>query len=180
VADIPGKYIREKTSAHYIELKADGSYFLFDGSAGITGNYEVNGSEITIFIGDATSQGTIQDGIIIDDEGEKWLRTSAVRVDSTVLKCRNCGSDILETVKFCSNCGAQIDAVEPIPINRARAAYRPQATLSDSKTTDDPLVSMTWLPAVVRRDDFPWELIEAAVGLVLIIALFAVIFGHTV
>ena len=147
MADIPGKYIHEKTSAQYIELKTDGSYFLFDGSAGITGNYEVNGSQITIFIGDARSQGTIQDGIIIDDEGEKWLRTGAEGVDGTVL-------------------------------NNQRAAYRPQPTRREPKTTDDPLVSMTWLPAIVRRDDFPWELIEAAVGIVLIIALFASAFGH--
>jgi hypothetical protein len=147
VADIPGKYIHEKTSAQYIELKTDGSYFLFDGSAGITGNYEVNDSQITIFIGDARSQGTIQDGIIIDDEGEKWLRTGAEGVDGTVL-------------------------------NNQRAAYRPQPTRRAPKATDDPLVSMTWLPAIVRRDDFPWELIEAAIGIVLIIALFAATFGH--
>ena len=138
MADTPGKYIHEKTSAHYIELKADGSYFLFDGKAGITGKYEVNGSEIAIFIGDATSLGTIQDGIIIDDEGEKWLRTSAGGINRTVLK----------------------------------------STRRDSKTSDDPLASMTWLPAIVRRDDFPWELIEAAIGIALIIALFASAFGH--
>jgi hypothetical protein len=33
---------------------------------------------------------------------------------------------------------------------------------------------MTWLPAVIRRDDFPWELVDVAGLLLLIfIALFA-------
>jgi hypothetical protein len=132
--DIPGKYIHEKTGSHYIELKADGSYFLFDGSKGLTGTYQVIGSEITIFVGDSTSQGKIQDGIIIDDEGDKWLKLGA--------------------------------------------STQPRAAKRDAARTADPLDSMTWLPAVLRRDDFPWELIEAAGGLVLLIALFAAAFGQ--
>ena len=115
--DVFGKYIHERTGSHYLELKPDGNYFLFQGSAGVTGTYEVNGAEITIFGAESASQGKIQDGVIIDSEGDKWVRAKT-------------GSEI----------------------------------------NDDPLASMSWLPAVMRRDDFPWELIDVA-GLLLMIFL---------
>ena len=116
--DILGKYIHEKTGTHYLELKPDGNYFLFEGSAGVSGAYEVNGTEITIFGGEFTSRGKIQDGVIIDSEGEKWIRAKDA---------------------------AQI--------------------------SDDPLASMTWLPAALRREDFPWELIDAGFILAIFILL---------
>jgi len=112
--DIPGKYVHKKMRSHYIELKPDGNYFLFEGSSGVTGTYEVNGGDITILGADSTSRGKIRNGIIIDSEGDKWIRTDV---------------------------------------------------------TDDPLPSMTWLPGVLRRDDFPWELIDVVV-VVLIFILF--------
>jgi len=104
--DIPGRYIHKRSRSHYIELKPDGNYVLFEKGTAITGRYEVNGTDIQIFGAESTSQGKINNGIIIDGEGEKWIRTDA---------------------------------------------------------TDDPLASMTWLPAPLRRDDFPWELIDAVV-----------------
>src|SRR2546422_4221191 len=115
--DIFGKYTHKKIRSHFIELKPDGNYFLFEGSPGVTGTYEVNGTEITIFGADSTSRGKIRRGVIIDAEGDKWVRAKA-----------------------------------------------------DSTISDDPLASMSWLPAVMRRDDFPWELIDVA-GLLLMIVL---------
>ena len=104
--NIPGKYIHKRSRSHYIELKPDGKYVLFERGTAITGRYEVDGTQITILGAESTSQGKIQNGIIIDSEGEKWIRTD---------------------------------------------------------TTDDPLASMTWLPAILRRDDFPWEWIDIVV-----------------
>ena len=115
---IPGRYIHKKTRSHYIELKPDGNYFLFEGLAVVRGTYEVNGSDITIFGTDSASRGKIQDGVIIDSEGEKWIRAKDA---------------------------AQI--------------------------SDDPLASMTWLPAALRREDFPWELIDAGFILAIFILL---------
>ena len=103
---IPGRYIHKRSRSHFIDLKPDGYYVLFEGGTPITGSYEVSGTDIKIFGAESTSQGKIQNGIIIDSEGEKWIRTD---------------------------------------------------------TTDDPLASMTWLPAILRRDDFPWELIDIVV-----------------
>jgi len=116
MADIPGKYIHKKSASHFIELKSDGSYILFDGATTLTGTYEVNGSDIAISTGESVSRGKIQNGVIIDDEGEKWVQ----------------------------------------PVKRRE------------RSTEDPLASMLWLPAVLRREDFPWEFIDA----VFIIAIF--------
>src|SRR5215470_6429539 len=104
--DIPGKYIHKRSRSNYIELKPDGYYVLFESGTALTGKYEVSGTDIKIFGAESTSQGKIRNGIIIDAEGEKWIRTD---------------------------------------------------------TTDDPLASMTWLPAILRRDDFPWEWIDIVV-----------------
>jgi hypothetical protein len=112
--DISGKYIHKKSRSHYIELKPDGYYVLFEGGTAITGKYEVSGMDINIFGAESTSQGKIKNGIIIDSEGEKWIRTDA---------------------------------------------------------TDDPLDSMTWLPPILRRADFPWELIDIAVVVAIFILL---------
>src|ERR1051326_4716783 len=112
--DIPGKYIYKKNRSHYLELKPDGTYVLFERGTAITGRYEVNGADIAIFGAESTSQGKIRNGVITDSEREKWVRAGA---------------------------------------------------------TDDPLASMTWLPAMLRRDDFPWELIDIAVVVVILILL---------
>jgi hypothetical protein len=117
--DIPGKYIRKKNRSHFLELKPDGNYFLFEGSPGVTGRYEVNGDEITIIGEESTSRAKIQDGVITDTEGDKWILRK--------------------------------------PTDQATTAV-----------DDDPLPSMTWLPAILRREDFPWELVEAA-GLVVVV-----------
>jgi hypothetical protein len=115
--DIVGRYIHRKARSHYIELKPDGTYFLFEGSTGVSGTYEVSGSDIAIIGPESTSAGKIRNGVIVDSEGDKWVRASAT------------------------------------------AAVK-----------EDPLASMTWLPAVLRREDFPWELVDVAVLVVLISA----------
>ena len=112
--DIAGRYTHKRSRSHYIELKPDGYYVLFEGGTPITGRYEVSDTDIKIFGEESTSQGQIKNGIIIDSEGEKWIRTDA---------------------------------------------------------TDDPLASMTWLPPSLRRDDFPWELIDGAVVVIIFILL---------
>ena len=109
MAEITGRYTHKKSASHFIELKPDGSYILFDGSTTITGTYEVNGSDIAISTGESVSRGKIQDGVITDDEGEKWVQPAKRR----------------------------------------------------ERSTEDPLASMLWLPPVLRRTDFPWEIIDA-------------------
>jgi hypothetical protein len=118
--DILGKYIHKKVRSHYIELKSDGTYLLYEGSI-LTGTFEVHGSDITIVGGESTSVGTIKNGVITDSEGDQWVR-------------------------------AKPTVAGP----------------------HDPLASMTWLPAVLRRDDFPWELVD--LGCLLLLLVVALVF----
>src|SRR5215510_1285554 len=75
--DIPGRYIHKRSRSNYIDLKPDGSYVLVEKGTGIAGRYEVSSQEIKIFGPESASQGTIQNGVIIDAEGEKWIRKDA-------------------------------------------------------------------------------------------------------
>jgi hypothetical protein len=124
--EIPGKYIHKKNRSHFLELKPDGSYFLSQGAVRYSGTYQVNGDEITISIGDSTSVAKLQNAVITDADGDRWVRAKSTA-----------GGD------------AVID--------------------------DDPLPDMTWLPAILRRDDFPWELIDVAGLFVLVLILFVAI-----
>src|SRR5262245_5987988 len=113
-AVIPGRYIHKRSRSHYIELKPDGSYVLFEKGTPITGRYEVSGTDLTIFGAESTSQGKIQNGVIVDAEGEKWIRKDA---------------------------------------------------------TGDSQASIPWLPEILKRQDFPWELVD----LVVVILVFVLI-----
>lgn len=73
---IPGRYIHKKSRSNYIELKADGTCTVYEGGSGVAGDYDVNGEDIRISGAGSTSTGKIRDGVIIDGEGEKWIRTN--------------------------------------------------------------------------------------------------------
>lgn len=118
--EIPGKYVHKKNRSHFLELKPDGSYFLSQGAVRYSGTYEVNGDEITISIGGSTSLAKIQNAVITDADGDRWVRARSTA-----------GGDAI------------ID--------------------------DDPLPDMTWIPAILRREDFPWELIDVAIAVVVLV-----------
>jgi hypothetical protein len=118
--DILGKYVHRKNRSHFLELKPDGNYLLFQGPSSVTGRYEVNGDEITLSIDDSTSRAKIQNGVITDADGDRWIRA-----------------------KTPGQGGAPID--------------------------DDPLPNMNWVPAILRRLDFPWELIDVAISVVVLV-----------
>src|SRR5690242_14115995 len=76
-AQVAGKYVHEKSGSYYIELGPNGNYVLFEGSAEIIGTYEVNGGAMTLFVARRpTSIAKIEDGSIIDDQGDRWVRTT--------------------------------------------------------------------------------------------------------
>src|SRR6185295_3600898 len=58
------------------ELGPSGSFVLFQGSE-VMGTYEVNGSAITLFVaGKPLSTAKLEDGWIIDDQGDRWVRSN--------------------------------------------------------------------------------------------------------
>lgn len=76
-ARVAGKYVHEKSGSYYLELGPSGNYILFEGSQ-VFGTYEVHGKEITLFVARRpTSKAKVEDGWIIDEQGDRWVRATA-------------------------------------------------------------------------------------------------------
>jgi len=76
-APVAGKYVHEKSSSYYLELGPNGNYVLFEGSQ-VIGTYEVNAGTITLFVARRpTSRAKIEDGSIIDEQGDRWILAKA-------------------------------------------------------------------------------------------------------
>ena len=76
-AKVVGKYVYEKSGSYYLELGPSGDFVLFQGSE-VIGTYAVNGGAITLFVaGKPISTAKLEDGWIIDDQGDRWVRASA-------------------------------------------------------------------------------------------------------
>jgi uncharacterized protein (TIGR02391 family) len=74
---VAGKYAHEKNSSYYLELGPTGNYVLFEGSQ-IIGTYEIDGAVITLFVARRpTSKAKIEDGSIVDEQGDRWIRPLA-------------------------------------------------------------------------------------------------------
>src|SRR5262245_10037042 len=73
---VAGKYVYEKSSSYYLDLGPGGNFVLFQGSE-IIGTYAVNGGVVTLFVaGNPISTAKLEDGWIIDDQGDRWVRSS--------------------------------------------------------------------------------------------------------
>jgi len=72
---VHGTYVREQVPGDYLELKSDGTFFLMEGGLGAAGEWDRDGDSITLTIesGRATRV-SIDDGRIIDNDGEVWVR----------------------------------------------------------------------------------------------------------
>jgi hypothetical protein len=70
---VAGTYISEINNKNYIELKADGSFFMRDGN--IHGEYEMKGDEITLIWGGRFSTGWIKENILVASDGNKWVKS---------------------------------------------------------------------------------------------------------
>jgi uncharacterized protein (TIGR02391 family) len=73
-AQVAGKYVHEKNSSYYLELGPSGTYVLFEDSQ-VLGTYEISGGAITLFVARRpTSKARIEDGSIVDEQGDRWVR----------------------------------------------------------------------------------------------------------
>jgi 4-carboxymuconolactone decarboxylase len=71
-----GKYVHEKSDSYYLQLGPSGDFVLFQGSE-VMGTYEVNSSVITLFVArKPISTAKLEEGWIIDDQGDRWVRSS--------------------------------------------------------------------------------------------------------
>jgi 4-carboxymuconolactone decarboxylase len=83
-AKVAGKYVHEKSGSCYLELAPTGNFVLFQDSE-IIGTYTVNGGVVTLFVaGKPISTAKLQDGWIIDDQGDRWVRAIAQPITQQV------------------------------------------------------------------------------------------------
>ena len=81
---IAGKYVYEKSGSYYLELGPSGNFVLFQGSE-VIGTYAVSGRLVTLFVaGRAISTAKLEDGWIIDDQGDRWVRESVQPITQQV------------------------------------------------------------------------------------------------
>jgi 4-carboxymuconolactone decarboxylase len=75
-AKAAGKYVHEKSVSSYLELGPSGNFVLFQDSE-VMGTYEINGSSMTLFVArKPIATAKLEDGWIVDDQGDRWIRSS--------------------------------------------------------------------------------------------------------
>ena len=75
-AKVAGKYVYEKDGSYYLEFGPSGTFVLFQGSE-VIGTYSINGGVITLFVaGKPISKAKLEDGWIVDDQGDRWVWAS--------------------------------------------------------------------------------------------------------
>jgi len=69
-----GKYVYEKSGSFYLDLGPNGNFVLFQGTE-VIGTYSVTGGAVTLFVaGKPITTAKLEDGWIIDDQGDRWIR----------------------------------------------------------------------------------------------------------
>ena len=71
-----GKYVYEKSGSFYLDLGPNGNFVLFQGTE-VIGTYSVTGGAVTLFVaGKPITTAKLEDGWIIDDQGDRWIRAT--------------------------------------------------------------------------------------------------------
>jgi len=79
-AKAAGKYVHEKSASYYLELGPGGNFVLFQDSK-VIGTYEINAGALTLFVArKPLSTAKLEDGWIIDDQGDRWVRETVTPV----------------------------------------------------------------------------------------------------
>lgn len=70
-----GTYVNKANSSEYLELKANGEFYLRELGMGITGQYEIEGDTITLkFDMGLAARGRIRGKTIVDEDGKTWVK----------------------------------------------------------------------------------------------------------
>lgn len=82
-----GKYVSEKNSDDFLELKSDGTFTVIEGRSGFTGKYEIDGDQIILKADIGLAQrGRIEGQTIIDNEGTRWTKQGARKAGEQVAR----------------------------------------------------------------------------------------------
>src|SRR5262245_49363469 len=79
-----GKYVYEKNDSFYLELGPGGNFVLNQGTE-VMGTYEVNAGAITLYVArNPISTAKLNDGWIVDDQGDRWVRPIAAPIAAPI------------------------------------------------------------------------------------------------
>jgi len=72
---VAGTYVNKANSSEYLELKANGEFYLRELGMGIIGKYEIEGDTITLkFDMGLAARGRIRGNTLIDEDGKTWVK----------------------------------------------------------------------------------------------------------
>lgn len=70
---VTGTYVNKANSSEYLELKANGEFYLREAGMGVAGKYEIEGDTITLELEMGLAvRGRIRGKSIIDNDGKTW------------------------------------------------------------------------------------------------------------
>src|SRR5215471_17930013 len=83
---IAGTYVDDNNKRNYLLLRADGSFFARESSAGISGRYRVDDDVITLTLdgSGAATQVKIHGNTLADDAGHSWTRGEISKEESGI------------------------------------------------------------------------------------------------
>ena len=71
-----GTYANEQSPSDFMELRRDGTFYVEEEGVGYSGEYRIDGDVLTLTLASGmAARGQLDDGTIVDDEGERWVRT---------------------------------------------------------------------------------------------------------
>lgn len=71
-----GKYVSQSKPSDFLELKADGTFYMGDKAIGVTGTWKINGNTVTLTF-DAlpiATQATLEGDTLTDPDGIEWVK----------------------------------------------------------------------------------------------------------
>ena len=72
---VAGTYVNKANSSEYLELKANGEFYLRELGMGLTGEYEIEGDTITLKLDMGfAARGRIRGDTITDEDGKIWVK----------------------------------------------------------------------------------------------------------
>ncbi len=81
---ITGTYVNQDNPDDYLELEADGTYYLYEDGIGLTGEWETSGNELRLELWGFVVTGEIRGNDIIDPNGQVWVKQSKPSKEETL------------------------------------------------------------------------------------------------
>ena len=90
---VEGTYVNESHSQDYLELRSDGTFFMEEGGQSVSGSYRIDDAKITLSLpSGAATRGTMSGDVLIDSDGDRWVKGGEITPENTKTPLVNLGS----------------------------------------------------------------------------------------